>query len=29
MPAMYQLLAQECDSEALAIFAYAVYKRNK
>jgi len=29
MPAMYQLLAQECDSEALAIFAYAVYKRHK
>lgn len=29
MPAMYQLLAQECSSEALAIFAYAVYKRHK
>nr|WP_315251822.1 hypothetical protein [uncultured Duganella sp.] len=26
---MYQLLARECDSEALAIFAYAVYKRHK
>lgn len=29
MPAMYQLLAQECSSEALAIFAYAVYKQHK
>lgn len=29
MPAMYQLLAQECNSEALAIFAYAVYKQHK
>ncbi len=29
MPAMYQLLAQECSSEALAILAYAVYKRHK
>jgi hypothetical protein len=26
---MYQFLAQECNSEALAIFAYAVYKRHK
>ena len=29
MPAMYQLLAQECSSEALAIFAYTVYKQHK
>jgi hypothetical protein len=26
---MYQLLAQECSSEALAIFAYTVYKQHK
>jgi len=29
MPAMYQLLSQECDNEVLAIFAYMVYKRHK
>jgi hypothetical protein len=29
MPAMYQLLTQECSSEVLAIFAYTVYKQHK
>jgi hypothetical protein len=29
MPAMYQMLAQECDNEVLAIFAYMAYKRHK
>jgi hypothetical protein len=29
MPAMYQMLSQECESEVLTIFAYTVYKRHK
>lgn len=29
MPAMYELLSQECESKALAILAYAVYKQHK